>query len=116
MNAPTIEAAHRYTFTDADFAICDQFQALLERVCVGPVKNASASYLTESARPFPSAGAQDKYRAYCGDYEPRNIGKQLVDALDRLYAENPSEEERKARRIAEMRAELASLTGEQVAE
>ncbi len=100
-----------YNLTDADLELCNEFQALLKRVVTGndAMVHAGVGWIDRSGAPFPTADVQDEYRAYSSDYELRSIGLQLQNAIDQFRAENPSEEERKAKRIAELKADLARL-------
>lgn len=86
--------------------VCDKFEALLRELRTGPVTSITASLVQGS----PSASAHDRFEAFIGQYEaPRTIAGKLQCALDQVHAANPSEVERRAKRAADLRAELAKL-------
>lgn len=100
-----------YNLTKADLKLCDEFQALLKRVVSGNdgMVSTSVSWIARSELPFPSASVQDGYEAFSGDIGSDSIGQRLQCAIDKFRERNPSEEERKAKRIAELKADLARL-------
>jgi len=105
-------AKDRYSLTPDDIDLCDSFQALLKRIVYGNggCVAASVSWIANGAfRPFPTASVSDIHECFIADYEPRRIAAQLQESIDKLRAANPNEEDRKAKRVADLKAELERL-------
>lgn len=105
-------ASERYELTPADIDICDQFEALLKRLVTGTdrMSSASASWISRNpSHAWPNASVQDAHEAFSGDFEHRTLASQLQNALAKFDAVHLTDEERKAKRIAELKADLARL-------
>ena len=96
-----------YTLTAADRELCDQFEGLLNGIVKSGCKNVSIT----QHQTFVSAHCQDEYRAYFYN-DGKTLAERLQSCLNVFGRENLTDEERKARRIAELRADLDRLEGE----
>jgi hypothetical protein len=97
-------AAHQ--LTDAERDLCDRFEAFLKSLMTPAHSSVSVSYI----RNFVTASCQDGYQAYSGDYDAGpSLADRLQSALDQHGANHLNDEERRARRLADLRAELAKL-------
>lgn len=104
------------TLTADERETCAKFEVLLKRLVVGPVTSVTVSYISRgNGTGFLSSSAQDKHEAFFAPHEIADMAGRLANCITQVHAANPSEEVRRAKRIAELKADLERLEGQQVA-
>lgn len=102
--------------TPEDQAAIEAAAAVLKRLCTGPVRNASFAFIRKGdCGGFFSVTVQDQHEAFaCKTYpcKAADVPTSFCEVLTNLHAQNPDEEACKAKRVAELREQLARLEGE----